>query len=113
MPYEMAKVIGAVLPFIELMLALLLIVGLATRVVAAATGLLMLVYIGGISSVWARGLSIDCGCFGGGGELAAGQHPNYFWDIVRDIALFLVAVFLTWYPRTRLSVDGYLLGSEE
>ncbi len=113
MPYQLAQVIGAGLPFVELMLALLLLAGLAVRVAGTVTALLMLVYIGGISSVWARGLSIDCGCFGGGGNLAAGQHPTYLLDIIRDIALFLVALFLVVYPRTRVSVDGYVLGSEE
>src|SRR5262245_17832385 len=87
MPYGLAKVVGAALPFVELMLALLLLAGLATRVTAALTGGLLAVYIGGIASVWARGLSIDCGCFSQGGQLAAGQHPSYLLDLLRDIAL--------------------------
>ncbi len=78
---------------------------------AGTLGLLLAVYIAGISSVWARGLSIDCGCFSKGGQLAPGQHPNYLWDIVRDVALLAVAVFLFLTPRTRISVDSYLSGS--
>jgi uncharacterized membrane protein YphA (DoxX/SURF4 family) len=113
MPYEAAKVVGAVLPAVELMLALFLLVGLATRVMAAITGGLLVVYIAGIASVWARGLSIDCGCFSKGGQLAPGQHPNYLWDIVRDMALLAVAVFLFVTPRTRISVDAFLFGAEE
>src|SRR5215813_8275898 len=103
MPYSAAKVVGAALPFIELGLAAFLLFGVATRVIAAVTGLLLAVYIAGISSVWARGLSIDCGCFSKGGQLAPGQHPNYLWDIVRDVALLAVAVFLLLTPRTRIS----------
>jgi uncharacterized membrane protein YphA (DoxX/SURF4 family) len=113
MPYEAAKVVGAVLPAVELMLALFLLVGLATRVMAAITGGLLVVYIAGIASVWARGLSIDCGCFSKGGQLAPGQHPNYLWDIMRDVALLAVAVFLFVTPRTRISVDAFLFGAEE
>jgi uncharacterized membrane protein YphA (DoxX/SURF4 family) len=112
MPFEAAKVLGAALPFIELVLALLLLVGLATRLAAAVSAGLLAVYIGGIASVWARGLSIDCGCFGGGGQLAAGAHPTYFWDIARDVALLGVAVFLAVIPRTRIAVDNYVLGLE-
>jgi uncharacterized membrane protein YphA (DoxX/SURF4 family) len=108
LPYEAAKVVGAVLPVLELGLAAFLLFGVATRVIAAVTGLLLVVYIGGISSVWARGLSIDCGCFSKGGQLAPGQQPNYLWDIVRDVALLAVAVFLFFTPRTRISVDAYL-----
>jgi uncharacterized membrane protein YphA (DoxX/SURF4 family) len=112
MPFEIAKVVGAALPFVELALALLLLVGLATRLAATVSAGLLAVYIGGIASVWARGLSIDCGCFGGGSQLAAGAHPNYFWDIVRDVALLGVAVFLVVIPRTRIAVDNYVMGQE-
>jgi uncharacterized membrane protein YphA (DoxX/SURF4 family) len=110
MPFSLAKVIGAGLPFVELMLALLLVLGLATRFAAAVASVLLVVYIIAIASVWARGLSIDCGCFGVGGDLPAGQHPNYFWDIARDVGLLAVAVFLFLTPRTVLSVDNYVLG---
>jgi len=112
MPFDVAKVVGAALPFVELALALFLLVGLATRLAAGFAAGLLVVFLVGIASVWARGLSIDCGCFGGGGQLAAGSHPNYLWDILRDLALLGVAVFLMLSPRTPVSVDNYLLGSE-
>jgi uncharacterized membrane protein YphA (DoxX/SURF4 family) len=110
MPFEVAKVLGAALPFVELALAVLLLVGLATRLAAAVAGGLLAVYVVAIASVWARGLSIDCGCFGGGGQLAAGAHPTYLWDIVRDLLLLGLAVFLFLTPRTPVSVDNYVLG---
>ncbi|HEV7712106.1 MAG TPA: MauE/DoxX family redox-associated membrane protein, partial [Asanoa sp.] len=52
MPFEVAQVIGAALPFVELTLGVLLLVGLATRVVAALSSALLLVFIAGISSAW-------------------------------------------------------------
>jgi uncharacterized membrane protein YphA (DoxX/SURF4 family) len=112
MPFGVAKAVGAALPFVELAVAVLLLVGLATRVAAAAATALLTVFLIGIASVWARGLSIDCGCFGGGGALAPGQHPNYFWDLVRDLVLLALAVFLFLTPRTPVSVDNYVLGVE-
>ncbi len=112
MPFGVAKVVGAALPFMELMLALFLLAGLATRAVAAFAAALLTIYIGGIASVWARGLSIDCGCFSAGGQLAAGQHPTYLWDILRDVALLEVAMFLARYPRTRFGLDAVLLGDD-
>jgi len=109
MPFELARVVGAALPFIELALGVLLLVGLATRFASAVSAALLAVYIVGISAAWARGLSIDCGCFGGGGQLAAGQHPNYLPDILRDIGLLLASAFLVVWPRTRLALDDFLL----
>jgi uncharacterized membrane protein YphA (DoxX/SURF4 family) len=113
MPFEVAKVVGAALPFVELVLALFLLFGLATRLAAAVAAGLLAVYVVGIASVWARGLSIDCGCFGGGGQLPTGAHPDYLWDLLRDLALLAVAGYLLVFPRTAVSVDNYVLGGSE
>jgi uncharacterized membrane protein YphA (DoxX/SURF4 family) len=113
LPYDAATIVGAALPFVELVLGVLLLLGLATRIAAAVGSVLLVVFIAGISSVWARGLSIDCGCFGKGGELSEGVSPQYGGEIARDVALLALAVFLLVYPHTRLSLDERILGSEE
>src|SRR6266508_3794444 len=103
---EAARAVGAALPFVELALGVLLLAGLATRLAAAVGALLLVVFIAGISSAWARGLSIDCGCFGGGGELATGERPSYGPEMARDAALLLGAAFLAIFPRTRFAIDN-------
>lgn len=107
-PYDVSVVLGAALPMVELVLAALLLVGVATRVAAAASALLLAAFVTGIASAWARGLRIDCGCFGGGGELAEGVDPAYLSEIVRDLGLLAVAVLLVIYPVTRFSLDARL-----
>ncbi|MGW1176772.1 MauE/DoxX family redox-associated membrane protein [Kitasatospora sp. NPDC002543] len=107
LPEGLVKPIGYGLPFLELALALLLVVGLGVRLVAGVSALLLLVFIAGIASAWARGISIDCGCFGGGGHVDASQ-TEYLQEILRDTGFLLLAGFLLWRPRTRLSVDGWL-----
>lgn len=71
-PYDLAGLIGQALPVVELALGLLLLVGLFVRPVAILSGILLVVFIAGIASAWARGLRIDCGCFGGGGAPGVG-----------------------------------------
>lgn len=110
MPYELATVIGAALPFVELALGVLLLVGLATRLAAGISSALLVVFITGIASAWSRGLAIDCGCFGSGGQLAAGQAPSYLPEILRDLGFLALAGFLLSWPRTPVSVDGWLAG---
>jgi uncharacterized membrane protein YphA (DoxX/SURF4 family) len=113
LPYEASRVVGAALPFVEIAVGLLLLVGFATRFAAAVSAGLMAMFVAGIASAWARGLRIDCGCFGGGGELAADQSPSYGWEIARDIALLAVAVYLVFRPASRLSLDNALIPEED
>ncbi|RSM72739.1 DoxX family protein [Actinoplanes sp. ATCC 53533] len=109
-PYEVAKVIGAAQPFLEIALGLLLLAGLAVRLSAGISAVLLVIFIAGIISAWTRGLQIDCGCFSSGGTLGAGESPQYTWDIVRDTGFLLLAGILLWRPRTRYSIDGVLMG---
>jgi uncharacterized membrane protein YphA (DoxX/SURF4 family) len=107
LPESLVKPIGYGLPFLELALALLLLVGLGTRIVAVVSAVLLLTFIAGITSTWARGISIDCGCFGGGGAVDASK-TEYLQEILRDTGFLLLAAWLIARPRTRLSVDSWL-----
>jgi uncharacterized membrane protein YphA (DoxX/SURF4 family) len=110
MPFEVAKVVGAAQPFLEIAVGLLLVLGVATRLVAGIGAVLLVLFIAGIASAWARGLRIDCGCFSAGGDLGAGQSPTYGREILRDVGFLVLAGILLWRPRSRLSVDGALMG---
>lgn len=107
MPAGAVSVVAAGLPFLELVLGALLLAGLGTRLVAIVSGVVLLAFIGGVAQSWARGLTIDCGCFGGGGQVAAGE-TQYPQEIARDIGFLLLAVWLTVRPRSRWSLDGWL-----
>lgn len=112
MPFAAAEVVGAALPFVEIALGLLLLAGMAVRVMAGVSAALLLVFVAGIASAWARGLRIDCGCFGSGGDLAAGADPAYLTELARDGGFLLLAAFLLVWPRTRLSVDAWIQGDK-
>jgi uncharacterized membrane protein YphA (DoxX/SURF4 family) len=111
MPFEAAKAVGAMQPFLEIVLGLLLLVGIAVRLSAGIAAVLLVIFVAGIASAWARGLQIDCGCFSKGGELGAGQVPTYGWEILRDIGFLVLAGILLWRPRNRFSLDGILMGT--
>ncbi len=107
LPYDVAGYVGYALPVLEVAVGLLLVLGLFTRASAVVGGLLMVVFILGIASAWARGLSIDCGCFGQGGTIAAAQ-TQYPQEIARDVGLLACAAWLVRRPRTLLALEGLL-----
>ncbi|MFE3447857.1 MauE/DoxX family redox-associated membrane protein [Nonomuraea sp. NPDC059194] len=108
LPDALATTVGYGLPIAEIVVGVLLVVGLLTRAAAVVGGLLMLAFVFGIAWAWANGLRIDCGCFGGGGELKAWEEPSYLLDIVRDFGLVLLAVWTVRFPPGRLALDTVL-----
>jgi uncharacterized membrane protein YphA (DoxX/SURF4 family) len=109
LPINVAHLFGYALPWFEVALGILLIAGILLRPAAIAGGLIMLVFIAAIASAWARGLLLDCGCFGGGGALdpalADQVHRTYFIEIMRDLGLALTALYLYFFPYGKLSFE--------
>lgn len=107
LPGALVEPVGYLLPVLEVVVGAALVLGLLTRGAAVISALLFVAFIVGIASAWARGLEIDCGCFGGGGydPNASSQYP---WEIARDAALLLASLFLVRWPRTRLALDTVL-----
>ena len=104
LPISLANLLGLILPFIEVVIGALLILGALTRVMAALGGFTMFIFIIAIAQAWARGLNIDCGCFGGGGAVEPGE-TKYLQEILRDIGLVFLAAYLIRYPSTKFSLD--------
>ncbi len=107
LPASLAEVVGLVLPGLEVVVGLALVLGVFTRGAAVLSALLFIAFIIGIASVWARGIEIDCGCFGGGGA-DPGASSAYPWEIARDAALLAASLLVVWLRRTRLALDSVL-----
>ncbi|HEX6248449.1 MAG TPA: MauE/DoxX family redox-associated membrane protein [Nocardioidaceae bacterium] len=108
LPEALVPAVGYALPIIEIVVGILLVTGLLVRFSAAVSAVLFVAFIIGIASAWARGLQIDCGCFGGGGydENATAKYP---WEIARDLGLLFASLWLVWRPGTPWALDNLLL----
>ncbi len=104
LPIEIANFFGYVLPWFEIGVGALLILGVAVKISAFLGGATMLIFILAISQAWARGLSIDCGCFGGGGAIDPSQ-TKYLEEILRDIVFMLMAIYLYRFPSGRFALE--------
>jgi protein-disulfide isomerase len=93
-----AEGVGYGLPFLELALALLLLLGLATRIAAVVSAAVAALILAGLVSAAARDLTIGCGCFGGGGPASGGA-------VALLAVLLALSVLLAIWPRTFLALD--------
>ena len=107
LPVDLANLLGFTLPFIEIVIGAFLIAGVWVRVMASAGAILMVAFIIAIGQAWARGISLDCGCFGKGGLLDTEELPtlSYTLEILRDIALAAIGIYLYRFPRGKLGLD--------
>ncbi|MDQ2722170.1 MAG: DoxX family protein [Actinomycetota bacterium] len=99
LPEAVITPFAAVLPFAEIGLGLLLLAGIGVRATALVSALVLGMFLVGVASAWARGLSIDCGCFGGGGAAQVGA-ADYLRELARDVGFLLLAVWLVVLPRS-------------
>ncbi len=86
------------LPWVELAIGILLITGLALRYVSIAGAAILSVFFCVMALAHARGLGIDCGCFGPGDTLSG-------WTLLRDgslLAAAIVLVLLAWRPANQM-----------
>src|SRR6476619_6049129 len=109
LPERVVPVVGHGLPVLEILVGLCLLLGLLTRAAATVSALLLVAFVIGVASAWARGLSIECGCFGGGAGPAANARAKYPWEIARDIGLLALSAWLVGRPRTPWAIDNRLL----
>jgi len=110
LPEAVVPTVGHLLPILEVVIGIMLVLGLLTRPAALVSSLLFVAFVVGISAAWARGLQIDCGCFGGGGfdQDATSKYP---WEIARDVGLLALSAWLVVRPRSRWELDRLLWAS--
>ena len=97
-----------VLPFAEIGIGLYLAAGLFVRLAAGAGTFLFAVFLAAQVWAWARGLSIDCGCFGTAVQTAVSPLT-----MLRDFCLGIPTFLMLAFPARRLSLDGRLFDAPD
>jgi uncharacterized membrane protein YphA (DoxX/SURF4 family) len=86
---SMVEPVARSLPWFELLLGVLLVVGIQTRYVGVAASLLLLGFFSMLLFLYLKGFQGDCGCFGPGERLG----PK---TLARDGALVALSIWVTW-----------------
>jgi uncharacterized membrane protein YphA (DoxX/SURF4 family) len=97
LPNSLVNLLALGLPVFEILAGMLLIVAWLRGPAALAISIVSGIFLIAIVSALARGLTIDCGCFGTG----APTRARMWLDLARDSGLFIAVVFAYVYPPTR------------
>jgi len=102
LPHALAWVYGTALPYVEIVIGALLILGLLSRFAAGIGGLAALSFIIGNSTRLYRGLYGECGCFG---NIASLQFSTQDALII-DFVLLILALQILVHKGEFLSVGS-------
>jgi uncharacterized membrane protein YphA (DoxX/SURF4 family) len=108
LPHALVTPFAYALPFVEIAVGVYLLVGLFVRSAAIVGCLLMLTFVAAMGQAYARGLSLDCGCFG----TLVHQRVG-IGTILRDAALGLPSLLMALFPARFLSLDRSWLGQPD
>ena len=90
LPDSLINLTAILLPWMELVLGSLLIIGIWMPGAVLVSNLLLLTFIGVLVYNISRGLDIHCGCF----STEPSQDPLSIWTIARDAVFLVPAVYL-------------------
>ena len=95
LPDNLINLTAIVLPWLELVLGSLLIIGVWLPGSVLVSNLLLLTFIGVLIYNTSRGLDIHCGCF----STEPSEDPLSIWTIARDAVFLVPAVYLLFANR--------------
>jgi len=102
LPRTLAHFYGNVLPWVEIAIGALLIVGLLSRFAAVLAMLSSLSFIIANSVVLYRGLNLECGCFGDAAVLQTRDA------LIIDCVMLIVAFLIVIHKEEFLSLDSLI-----
>jgi len=104
LPHALARAYGTALPYVEIAIGALLILGLLSRFAAGIGGLAALSFIIGNSTRLYRGLYGECGCFGSIASLQFSTREA----LIIDCVLLIMAIQILVHKGEFLSLDSII-----
>jgi uncharacterized membrane protein YphA (DoxX/SURF4 family) len=101
LPVEVTNLVALVLPWIEILVGMLLILGIQTKPSALIASCLIAIFLVGLYRAYFTGLDIECGCFSTD-PLSAGRIS--LLTLVRDSVLLPVSLMILIADRGNFSL---------
>jgi cation diffusion facilitator family transporter len=101
LPDVLVNITALVLPWLEMILGLLLLVGIWMPGAVVWVNFLMVTFLSAMAFNLARGLDIHCGCF----STSSSGAGISGWEILRDGLFLVLSGYLLWFVFFRKSSD--------
>lgn len=110
LPLVLINAMAIILPWVELVAGALLIIGYRTRAAAFLVAGMMVMFLVAVIWALAQGLETSCGCFA---SQALESDPISGLTVLRDVGWLALALYVFFFDRRPLGVDGWLLRRAE
>jgi len=97
------NLIAIILPWIELVVGVLFILGVRVKANILILAGMLLMFNFAVSVAWARGLNINCGCFSNLAKETVGLGK-----LSENFAMFFALVFMFFFPNNRFSLETFV-----
>jgi len=119
LPASLVVPFARALPWLEIVAGAYLLAGFFSRLAAAITGAMLVLFIIALGDALLTGdTAHSCGCFGGLGSnpvvgFLAGGNSIGWWDLIRDLILLGLAALIIRFGPGAWSADGLISGRSE
>jgi putative oxidoreductase len=101
-PDALVNLMAITLPWVEAVAGLALLSGFAADGALLLVNGLFVMFLVALGQAWARGLDINCGCFGH----SEATDGNMILSFFRDIGFLALGAAALWLRRKRLKLDN-------
>ena len=106
LPLGLINIMALSLPWIELAVGIMIVLGSKTRAAALVIAGMMVMFTVAILIALAKGLDMSCGCFAS--QAAQDDDPISYLTVLRDSAWLLLALYVVFFDRNPLGLDRLL-----
>jgi uncharacterized membrane protein YphA (DoxX/SURF4 family) len=108
-PEVIVPFIAIWLPWLELLLGLCVFVGIMHRTSALMLACINALFTAAILSVVARGIVVDCGCFGMLADMLGLPDMADMKAVVRNVVFIGLCLLISFSRSEMVSLEGYIL----
>lgn len=108
-PKAVIPFLAIYLPWLELVLGISIVTGVLYRTSALILAFLNLAFTFAIGSVIARGITVDCGCFGLFADILKLPDMADYKAVIRNLIFIACCLFIYFSKDTVISLEHYIV----